>query len=74
MLNDFTMLFFFPGRVDELCIQHIFNDTIHTKIVITTVKAPKLDLQHSGTAFCYTFGSCVLQAIIKQSLLLQSLP
>ena len=68
-----TCFFFFPQEVDELHIQNIFNDTIHTKIVITTVKAPNMDLQHPGMGFSYTFSSCALQAI-KQFSLLQSLP
>lgn len=61
-----------PQGADETHIQHIFNETIHTKVVITTVRAPKLDLQYSGMGFSYTFSSCVLQAM-KQPSLLQSL-
>lgn len=72
-LHNFTAPFLFPQAADETHIQHIFNETIHTKIVITTVRASKLDLQYSGMGFSYTFSSCVLQAM-KQPSLLQSFP
>lgn len=72
-LHNFTMPFLFPQGVDETHIQHIFNETIHTKVVITTATAPKLDLPYSGMGFSYTFSSCVFQTMKQPSLLL-SLP
>lgn len=72
-LHNFTAPFLFPQGVDETHIQHIFNETIHTKIVITTARALKLDLQYLGMRFSYTFSSNVLQAM-KQPSLLQHLP
>lgn len=72
-LHNFTAPFLFPQGADETHIQHIFNETIHTRIVITTVRAPKLGLQFSGMGFSYTFSSCVLQAM-KQPFPLESVP
>lgn len=72
-LHNFTAPFLFPQEADETHIQHIFHETIHTKIVITTVTASKFDLEYLGMGFSYAFSSCVLQAMKQRSLLL-SLP